>query len=52
MQRLQLPGNVVESIIDSLVLSSIHGHSNLKMVLSYAHSSEVLEADAGEANQK
>jgi len=36
----------VESGTDLLVLSSILGHSNLKMVVRYAHPSETLKADA------
>ncbi len=36
----------VESGIDLLVLASILGHSNLKMIVRYAHPSETLKADA------
>jgi len=44
--RYTFATRAVESGIDLLVLSSILGHSNLKMVMRYAHPSEKLKADA------
>jgi len=42
----------VESGTDLLVLSSILGHSNLKMVVRYAHPPETLKADAMKRMEK
>ncbi|CAN5852962.1 MAG: hypothetical protein H0X49_14760 [Acidobacteria bacterium] len=42
----QIASRAVEDGIDLLVLASILGHSNLKMVMRYAHPSETFKADA------
>jgi integrase len=44
--RHTFASRAVEDGIDLLVLASILGHSNLKMVMRYAHPSESFKADA------
>jgi integrase len=44
--RHTFASRAVEAGIDLLVLASILGHSNLKMVMRYAHPSETFKADA------
>jgi len=44
--RYTFASHAVENGIDLLVLASILGHSNLKMVMRYAHPSEIFKADA------
>jgi integrase len=44
--RHTFASRAVEDGIDLLVLASILGHSNLKMVMRYAHPSETFKADA------
>jgi integrase len=44
--RHTFASRAVENGIDLLVLASILGHSNLKMVMRYAHPSEGFKADA------
>ncbi len=44
--RHTFASRAVENGIDLLVLASILGHSNLKMVMRYAHPSETFKADA------
>lgn len=44
--RHTFASHAVEDRIDLLVLASIVGHSNLKMVMRYAHPSENFKADA------
>lgn len=44
--RHTFASRAVEDGIDLLVLASILGHSNLKMVMRYAHPSEGFKAEA------
>ncbi len=44
--RHTFASRAVEDGIDLLVLASILGHSNLKMVMRYAHPSETFKTDA------
>jgi integrase len=44
--RHTFASRAVEDGIDLLVLASILGHSNLQMVMRYAHPSEDFKADA------